>query len=84
VETNWIGSPAIAPSVTQYTLGTGTVTAGPGAVITFNGPPGSVVAGSFSTPPNTGAKLVLDTSIPACPATVSGFTITGAYTTFNN
>lgn len=86
VQTNWIGAPAVAPSLTKYNLGTGTVTAGPGAVITLNGPPGSAVTGSFSTPPNTGAKLVLVTSIPACSASVNvaSFTITGSYTSFNN
>jgi hypothetical protein len=84
VQTNWLASPAIAPSVTHYVLGAGTVAGGPGAVITFNGPPGSTVTGSFATPPNTGAKLVLSTSIPACPASVSSFKITGSYTSFSN
>jgi len=84
VTTNWIASPAIAATSTHYINQSGTVAAGPPAAITLNGPPATAVTGSFGTPTNTGAKLVLNTTIPACPATVSTFKITGAYTTFSN
>ncbi|HXW33231.1 MAG TPA: hypothetical protein VEJ87_01550 [Acidimicrobiales bacterium] len=81
VKTTWNAVPtAIAPSVSTYTALAGTVAAGPPVVITLNGPPGSAVTGSFSAPPNTGTKIVLATSIPACPANVAAFNITGSYT----
>jgi hypothetical protein len=84
VTTNWIAAPAIAATSTHYINQPGTVAAGPPVVITLNGPPATTVTGSFSTPANTGAKLVLTTTIPACPAHVSAFKITGSYTSFSN
>ncbi len=85
VTTTWHAVPtAIAPSVSTYTALAGTVAAGPPVVITLNGPPGSAVTGSFSAPPNTGTKIVLTTSIPACPANVAAFKITGSYTDLSN
>lgn len=84
VKTNWIATTAIAPTSTHYINQSGTVAAGPPVVITLNGPPATTVTGSFGTPTNTGAKLVLKTTIPACPATVSAFKITGSYTSFSN
>ena len=84
VTTNWIASPAIAATSTHYINQSGTVAAGPPVVITLNGPPATTVTGSFGTPTNTGAKLVLNTTIPACPAHVPSFKITGSYTSFSN
>jgi hypothetical protein len=85
VKTTWHAVPtAIAPSVSTYTALAGTVAAGPPVVITLNGPPGSAVTGSFSSPTNTGTKIVLTTSIPACPANVAAFKITGSYTELSN
>lgn len=85
VTTTWHAVPtAIAPSVSTYTALAGTVAPGPPVVITLNGPPGSAVTGSFSAPPNTGTKIVLATTIPACPASVAAFKITGSYTELSN